>query len=164
MLLTAFLLVATLFIAFNNLPIEGELLDLKSSYTYEEAVDELETYGSAGRTTYLWVSVVLDTFLPVVYATFFAGLIYRFRVVEGVWWLAFIPVFAGIWDLAENAQISIMLVSYPEISGSQVAWASTFTYAKHLIGSVYVALAAGLVLIALVRTTIGKLRRQTGSP
>ena len=147
-------LVATavfLLLVFPNLPINGEMLDMKPGYSYDEAMAAMEGYGSDGRTTYAWGSMVLDTLFPLVYVTFFAGLIYRFRLTEGTWWLAFVPVVAGVWDLGENVQITAMLVGYPDVGPGQVASASAFTTVKGYIGPVYQILGIGLLLVASVR-------------
>ena len=153
-----------LFLVFPNLPISDELLDVKSRYSYEEAMNALEAYGPEGRTIYLLVSLLLDTLLPVAYVTFFAGVIYRFRLSEGTWWLAYIPVFGGVWDLLENIQISAMLISYPDIAEAQVVWASTFTYLKHWIGSVYLGVAVVVFLVALTRIALTRFQsRDTSS-
>jgi len=153
---TAVVVVLVLFLIFPNLPIGGELLDMKSSYTYQEVMDSMEVYGADGRTIYLWASTVLDTVFPIVYATFFAGLIYRFRASESTWWLAYVPIVGGIWDLLENVQIASMLLAYPEIGETQVTWASTFTHLKHWIGSFYLIVGAVLLLVALVRKVFTK--------
>lgn len=150
--------VAFLFLVFPSLPIEGEMLDLKSGYSHEEAMNAMEAYGAEGRTTYAWASAVLDTLFPLTYVTFFAGLIYRFRVTEATWVLAFIPVFAGVWDLFENAQIVAMLLGYPEVGAGQVAWASAFTTVKGYLGFVYLILGAGLLALALVRGVVARVR------
>lgn len=152
------MVVLILFLAFPNLPVNGELLDEKSSYTYGEAIEALDAYGVEGRTVYLWASLLLDTFFPLIYVTFFAGVIYRFRVTEGTWWLAFAPVFGGVWDLLENIQISSMLVVYPDVTEFQVASASIFTSVKHGIGTVCLIVAAGVFLITLTRSTFARLR------
>ncbi|MCY4129337.1 MAG: hypothetical protein OXG15_08875 [Gammaproteobacteria bacterium] len=152
------------FLVFPNLPINGELLDVKSGYSFEVAMNSLAAYGPEGRTTYLWISLLLDTLFPVIYVTFFAGVIYRFRVSEGTWWLAYIPVFGGVWDLLENVQISLMLINYPDLTDTQVAWASTFTYLKHWIGFVYLGVTVVVFLITLTRKTFTRFRaRDTSS-
>lgn len=156
--MTLALVVLILFLVFPNLPISGELLDAKTSYTHEEAVEALEGYGEDGRTVYLWTSLLLDTLLPLVYVTFFAGLIYRFRVTEGTWWLAYIPVFGGAWDLIENIQISSMLLVYPDVTEIQVASASLFTQMKHWLGSLYLLVAASVFLVSLTRATFIRFR------
>ena len=153
-----------LVLVFPNLPVGGELLDMKSDYSHEEAMASMEQYGLDGRTTYAWASVLLDTLFPVSYVTFFAGLIYRFRLTEGLWTLAFVPVVAGLWDLAENAQITAMLVRYPDVGATQVAWASAFTTVKGCIGPVYQILGVGLLLLATLRGTVRWIRgRRSGA-
>ena len=152
-----------LVLVFPNLPIDGELLDLKPGYSYDEAMASMAQYGPDGRTTYAWASMLLDTLFPIAYVTFFAGLIYRFRLTEGTWVLAFVPVAAGLWDLAENAQITAMLVRYPHVGAAQVAWASAFTTVKGWIGPIYQILGLGLLLLAMVRGIVRALRRRGGS-
>ena len=158
-LLVAFVATAAfLFLVFPNLPINGEMLDVKPGYSYDEAMASMEEYGPDGRTTYAWGSILLDTLFPLVYVTFFAGLIYRFRLTERTWWLAFLPVGAGIWDLMENVQITAMLIGYPDIGPAQVASASAFTTVKGYIGPVYQILGIGLLLVALVRRAVNRVR------
>ena len=149
---------AFLFLVFPNLPIGGESLDTKASYSFDEAMALMEQYGADGRTTYAWASMLLDTIFPLAYVTLFAGLIYRFRLTEGTWFLAFIPVLAGILDLLENIQITTMLVQYPDVSATQVAWASAFTSVKPYLGPVYQILGIALFLIAVVRGIVARIR------
>ncbi|MYF31393.1 MAG: hypothetical protein F4029_06250 [Gammaproteobacteria bacterium] len=156
---TAVLLV----LVFPNLPIDGELLDLKPGYSHDEAMASMEQYGPNGRTMYAWASVLIDTLFPVCYVTLFAGLIYRFRLTEGTWILAFLPVAAGIWDLAENAQITAMLLQYPDVGATQVAWASTFTAVKGWMGPIYQTLGVGLLAVQAARAAIRAIRRRVGS-
>lgn len=158
LLATLALVGVVLFLVFPNLPIEGELLDEMSGYSFAEAMRALTGYGTDGRTTYLWSSLALDTLFPIVYVTFFAGLIYRFRATDGTWWFAYIPIIGGIWDLMENVQISMMLLTYPNISEAQVASASIFTQVKHWLGSLYLVIGIVLLLIAITRTTTEKFR------
>ena len=147
-------LLATLilvFAVFPALPIGGEMLDVKSGYTYREAVVVLEAYGEQGRWVYAWSSATLDTLLPIVYASLLAGLVYRFRPTERLWTLACLPIGAGVLDLCENIQIILLLVLYPEVSAPQVASASLFTLSKGYALSICVALAATLTALAAVR-------------
>ncbi|MCY3641589.1 MAG: hypothetical protein OXH37_11305, partial [Gammaproteobacteria bacterium] len=97
------------------------------------------------------------------YVTFFAGLIYRFRLTEGTWVLAFIPVVAGLGDLAENAQITAMLIQYPNVGATQVAWASAFTMFKGWIIPIYMVLGLGLLLVAGLRCAVRTIRDHWGS-
>ena len=120
MLCATLVLVLILVVAvFPALPIGGEMLDVRGGYTYPEALAALEGYGEAGRRTHAWTSVTLDTLLPVVYASFLCGLIYRCRPTERLWRLAYLPLAAGLIDLGENIQIVLMLTRYPNISAGQ---------------------------------------------
>lgn len=163
--LAATLVAAAVFLllVFPNVPVGGDTLDTKPGYAFEEAMASMEEYGADGRTIYAWASMVLDTLFPLAYVTLFAGLIYRFRATEGTWWLAYIPVVAGLFDLLENVQITAMLVRYPDIGAAQVAWASAFTTVKWWIGPVYQILAVGLVLLAGVRAVRARIRSERES-
>lgn len=126
-----------LLLVFPALPVGGELIDLKLQYTLADIQAAMLQYGPQGRAAYAWASPTVDTLFPVLYVTFFAGLIYRFRPSERLWVTAFIPVFAGVWDLCENAQITAMLLQYPKLSARQVEVASFFTTVKHGLSAVY---------------------------
>ena len=116
---------------FPAVSINGESLDVKPGYTYEDALSALQGYGAGGRRVYAWTSMTLDTALPVVYVSFLAGLVYRLRPKASLWWLAYLPVAVGVVDVCENVQIVLMLMQYPDISAAQVASASFFTLSKH---------------------------------
>ena len=150
-----------LFGLFPYLPINGIMLDLLPEYSYEQVISALGGYGSDGRMNYIIASLTLDTLFPFVYVTFFAGLMYRCRVTEGLWWLALLPAVVGVIDLMENVQIVAMLAQYPEVGRTQVEIASMFTYGKHNLGYVYQFVAVVLVLITLVRFTIKNLNKST---
>ncbi len=130
---------------FPAVPVDGESLDGKPGYTYEEALAALKGYGPQGRWVYAWASMTLDTVLPVVYASFFAGLVYRLRPKASLWWLAYLPVAVGVVDVCENVQIVRLLMQYPDISAAQVASASFFTLSKHAGFILCVALAVILM-------------------
>ncbi len=138
-------------LVFPALPLGGEMIDLKLSYTLADIQATMLQYGPHGRAVYALASPTLDTLFPMLYVTFFAGLLYRFRPSERLWLAAFIPVLAGVWDLCENAQITAMLIQYPEISVRQVALASFFTSTKHVLGAVYEISAMAFVLTFAVR-------------
>lgn len=147
-------LVATLlllFAAFPALPIGGEMLDVKTRYSHEEAIATMEGYGEQGRKVYAWSAGTLDTLLPLVYASFLAGVIYRFRPAQRHWWLACLPLLAGALDLGENVQIILMLAGYPDVSAEQVASSSLFTTLKSYALLLSLALAVVLAIAAAVR-------------
>ena len=136
---------------FPALPIHGEMIDLKLSYDLVAIQQVMLQYGAHGRAVYALACPTLDTLFPLLYVTFFAGLLYRFRPNEKLWLAAFVPFVAGIWDLCENAQITAMLLQYPEISVRQVALASFFTSTKHVLSALYEVAAVSFLLIYAAR-------------
>ena len=149
-----------IFAAFPALPIGGEMLDVKAGYSHEEAIAAMGGYGEQGRRVYAWSAGTLDTLLPLVYASFLAGIIYRFRPTERYWRLACLPLLAGVLDLGENVQIILMLTGYPDVSAAQVASASFFTALKGYALLLSLALAVVLAIAAAVR----RLRRAPDRP
>ena len=136
---------------FPSLAIGAEMIDLKLSYDLAAIQQSMLQYGASGRAIYALASPTVDTLFPVLYVTFFSGLLYRFRPNERLWLTAFIPVVAGLWDLCENAQITAMLLQYPELSARQVAVASFFTSTKHLLSALYEVAAVSFLLIYAAR-------------
>lgn len=122
-----------------------DMLDARPGYSHAEAAAAIAGYGEL-RLRYVWVSATLDTALPVLLVTFLAGLIHRFRhgreklALLAVW----LPVAGGVLDLAENAQIIVLLLEFPDIGAGQVALASACTVAKSVCFAA--SLAAGLAL------------------
>lgn len=147
-----------LLLVFPALPIGGDVLDIRAGYSHAELVAAMEAYGASGRRVYAWASPTLDSIFPALYVTLFSGLLTRLRPSDGWTWLAWIPVFAGFWDLCENAQITAMLLMYPDVGQTQVAWASFFTEVKTVwIGPAYQLPALALLLAALIRWVLRRL-------
>lgn len=90
-----------------------------NGYDHAEAVAALAGYGAEGRARYIWISLIMDTIFPIVYCSFYAGLIYRFAPNERLELLAYLPVLGGLVDLGENLQIVAMLVQFPDIGVAQ---------------------------------------------
>ena len=112
------------------------LFDLSpGGYTFDYAVELLETLGSEGRATYLTLQLPLDFIYPGLFAaTYSLLLIWLFRrgskARSKVHYFAVIPVFAGLFDYIENIFIIILLNSFPDISLGIVGLASVFTILK----------------------------------
>ncbi|MCY3813701.1 MAG: hypothetical protein OXH15_18055 [Gammaproteobacteria bacterium] len=155
-LVTSFAATVVLLAVFPAIPVGGELLDVRRGYGYDEALAALAGYGTEGRYLYAWASATLDTLLPVAYATFLAGVTYRFRPSERLRVLAWLPLALGVLDLGENAQIIAMLVQYPDVSEGQVASASAFTVTKSFFFGACFAYALVLVVLAAARRLLGR--------
>jgi hypothetical protein len=108
-------------------------LDVRTGgYTHAEVMAAMQGYGDAGRLRYAWISPTLDTLFPLIYASFYVGILYRFAPMTRLQGLVYIPILGGVIDLAENAQIVAMLLQYPDISVAQVEWANRFTLTKFI--------------------------------
>lgn len=131
---------------------EVGMLDMQPSYDLTQVLNLMEAYGADGRQAYAIVSPTLDTLFPIVYVSLMIGVT--------VWskpnwkFLIYLPILAGLVDLAENAQITIMLLQFPELTESQVAMASMATGAKALIFR----LAALVMIGTLILKGIDKIR------
>ncbi len=137
-------------VIFPNIPLGAETLDTQFQYDFMLVQKLMAQYGKDGRYTYLIMSSTLDMLFPLIYGTFFAGLIYRFRINNLFGWFAVISVIAGCTDLSENIQVITLLLQYPDISQGLVQSASWATKIKwnmvivtNLIAATCVLLAAG---------------------
>ncbi len=151
LLVNFFGVLVMMLLVFPALPIHGEMIDLKLHYDLGQIQTLMVQYGADGRTVYALASPTLDTLFPLLYVTFFSGLLYRFRPTEALWVAAFIPVFAGAWDLCENLQITVMLLQFPDLGAWQVRVASFFTSVKHLLSAVCALTALVFVAIFVAR-------------
>lgn len=150
----ALLTVLVSFGVFANLPhLEGLLIDLSFGYDAPWIINTLTSIGEEGRTTYRWAGGIIDMIFPLFYVSFFAGFLYRFRLNDALWWVAIIPIVAGVVDWGENIQIQMMINSYPNVGEAQASLASLFTQTKWiLVRTIYVliALSVGYALYTKV--------------
>ena len=97
---------------------ESILFDMSpAGYSYAEAIELLKSLGSDGRKAYLTIQIPIDLVYPGMFAVSYAlmitwnfkqGLLQHSRV----YLLAFVPVFAGLYDYLENACIVAMLYAF----------------------------------------------------
>ncbi|MGO9672675.1 MAG: hypothetical protein ACLPSF_00625 [Methylocella sp.] len=115
-------------------------LDLRLSYTPDEAAQLLDLYGPAGIARFramLWA----DMIFPAAYATFFAGVgIIAARNFDGAWRWAAVALVVGaigaaLCDYAENFTLLEVLDRWPQRAPSRVRCASRFTTAKFLLST-----------------------------
>ena len=112
------------------------LFDLSpAGYSYEYAVELLSALGPEGRLAYLSVQLPLDFvypgFLAISYTLLLIWLFGKGFASESiVYYLAFVPVLAGMFDYLENIGIFLMLRSYADLSPTIVSFASVNTLLK----------------------------------
>ena len=130
MMVTALITGVLLVWVFPLLPLGAPMLDVLPGYGVDEARMLLAQYGEQGRAAYALASPTLDLLLPICYATFFVGTIYRCLPSEQWRWMALLPLAVAGWDLVENVQITMLLLQYPDISDLQIQLASWSSWLK----------------------------------
>ena len=134
-LAASFIGMVSMIFMFQLLPgyVGGDMIDtIIGGYDHAKIMELMKGYGEQGRAFYALASPTIDTLVPLIYVTFFAGLIYALVEAAHLKPLVYVPIAGGIADLLENAQIVLMLVQYPDISAGQVAVASMFTWIKFI--------------------------------
>ena len=133
-----------------------------AGYSYAEAMELLKSLGPDGRNAYLTIQIPIDLLYPAMFGVSYALMI-TWILKQGlpkhsrVYLLAFVPVFAGLFDYLENASIVAMLYAFPDVSEILVTSASSFTIAKSGLTTLFfLVLLASLVYLAIWRFKKGQ--------
>jgi hypothetical protein len=115
-----------------------ETLDMRSSYTPQEAYQLIRSYGEEGRHYYALIEVTLDLVYPILWALLFSLLtIYLFRRAfpPNSFWqnLPLLGPIVMLVDYLENASIITMLLSYPRRLEFLAQVANIFTGTKSVL-------------------------------
>lgn len=112
------------------------LFDLSpAGYSFAEAVLLLDSLGPEGRDAYLFPQLALDFVYPGLFAVCYSLMLTwvfakRFPSGSRIFYLAILPVFAGLFDYVENLLIIRMIMKFPDISEGSAAAASIATVLK----------------------------------
>lgn len=141
---------------------ESILFDMSpAGYSYAEAIELLKSLGPDGRNAYLTIQIPIDLVYPAMFGVSYALMI-TWILKQGlskhsrVHLLAFVPVFAGLFDYLENASIVAMLYAFPDVSENLVASASSFTIAKSGLTTLFFL----VLLVSLVYLAIWRLKKR----
>ena len=132
---------------------EMKLFDVApSGYTTEYAVSLLNAIGPTGRDLYLSLQLPLDFVYPglfiISYSLMLAWFLKKnYNLESRVYFVLYIPIFAGLFDYAENIFIILMLKTYPNLNSSLVTAASLATVAKSILSSAFFT----LLILAIVQ-------------
>lgn len=112
------------------------ILDLRESYTPEEAYTLFETLGEPGRHFYARLLLLLDFAFPLSYTLFWAAAItYLFHKLlprdNMILRLNLFPIAAGLADYLENILILDMLFTFPKKVNIVAVLANYMTIAKN---------------------------------
>jgi hypothetical protein len=147
---------AILMLVFSRIPvIGGRLIDLLPYFSYDEITLLLKSYGEKGRHLHILATTTLDVLFPVIYVTFFAGLIHRLK--PRPWYPALAPLFLGFTDICENTLIVFMLTQYPNMWSGVVKTASMLTFIKHRMTNLTLLIVLILIIMRIVAGLTKKL-------
>lgn len=123
-------------------------------YSFEYAATLLDELGEIGRQTYLSQQLPLDFIYPGLFAISYTLFLFwlfgkGFAEESPIFYFAFVPILAGLFDYLENIGIILMLRSYPNLSAATVSFTSFCTVLKSgfTIGF-YLLLLVGLIAFA----------------
>ena len=120
---------------------DGEMLDLRFSYTPDVAYAEIAGYGAERRSEIIMVSLIADSLYPFAYAFTLAMLItltFRrvFPLESLMQRLHLFPFGALVFDFLENFTIVTLILLYPRQHYGLARLASAFTSTKWVLVSI----------------------------
>ena len=95
----------------------------------------LESLGQEGRKAYLFPQLALDFVYPGLFAISYSLILVwvfskQIRSDSKLFYLAFLPAFAGLFDYVENILIIRIIIKFPAVTNELVSAASGFTLLK----------------------------------
>ena len=148
--ITIFILLNICGLIFFLLPhdIFANMLDLKFSYNEETVKQSFVLIGEDGRQLYFFSALIIDTIYPLLYVSLFIGA--YFKLFRKNAFLFIFPLMAGLFDISENIQVSLLLSNFPTLSSQNIFYSSTSTSIKWI--------AIGISLTVLMYGIIKKIR------
>ena len=148
--ITIFILLNICGLIFFLLPhdIFANMLDLRFSYNEEIVKQSFVLIGEDGRQLYFFSALIIDTIYPLLYVSLFIGA--YFKLFRKNAFLFIFPLMAGLFDISENIQVSLLLSNFPTLSSQNIFYSSTSTSIKWI--------AIGISLTVLIYGIIKKLR------
>jgi hypothetical protein len=125
------------------------ILDIRESFTPEDAYELFTALGKEGRQAYLILHLLPDTLFPIGYALSFAFisawfLIRLLPLDHRLQWLSLIPLISGLADVVENLSLVICNLMFP----SRIDWLVQFA---HLLTKVkFGLLPIGLIFFIII--------------
>ena len=137
------------------------ILDLRVSYSPDDAYKLFTELGTAGRRAYLILHLVPDIIFPIGYALTFAFISAWFLVRllpldHRLQWLSMIPLISGLADVSENLSLVICNLAYP----GRIDWLVRFA---HLLTKVKFGLLPIGVVFLLIIVVMWFIRKRPAS-
>jgi len=132
------------------------ILDMRLSYTPEDAYRLFTALGVAGRQAYRTLHLVPDTLFPIGYSLIFAFtsawfLVRLLPLDHPLQWLSLTPLISGLADVLENLSLILASLAYPDRADWLVRVASLLTKIKFGLMPVGVVFLCAMLVIWFVR-------------
>ncbi len=141
-----------------------KILDMMpGGYNPDYVVSLFSTLGEQGRNEYLFHQIPVDFVYPLLFAIssflVLAYFLHQLKKLKGVlFYLCFIPLFAGFFDYCENIGIISLLTNFPENSYFMMRLTSVFSILKSFFTVCYFS----ILIILLIAFGLKKLVKKTG--
>jgi hypothetical protein len=132
------------------------ILDMRLSYTPEEAYHLFTALGAAGRQADRTLHLVPDILFPICYALLFAFasawfLVRLLPLDHPLQWLSLTPLISGLADILENLSLVISSLAYPSRIDWLVQVASLLTKIKFALMPVGVVFLSARIVVWFIR-------------
>jgi hypothetical protein len=132
------------------------ILDMRLSYTPEEAYHLFTALGAAGRQADRTLHLVPDILFPICYALLFAFasawfLVRLLPLDHPLQWLSLTPLISGLADILENLSLVISSLAYPSRIDWLVQVASLLTKIKFALMPVGVVFLSAMIVVWFIR-------------
>lgn len=132
------------------------ILDARLHYNAADVETLFAQMGADGRTTYFWQLAIVDMIYPIVYGSMLCFMLIWFcssspknnRLV----WLASLPLFAALADMAENINTLFMLARHASVSEWAATIGSIFTFTKWVLATASLAVLAACALMSMLHS------------
>ena len=91
-----------------------KILDVMFNVSEEQMYQQLTAYGEKGRKLCLYATLIADTFFPMAFGSFFCLLLASLYKDSKYKIFIFTPILVVLFDYAENLQIALLLINFPE--------------------------------------------------
>ncbi|NOR27374.1 MAG: hypothetical protein GQ540_02480 [Lutibacter sp.] len=142
----------------NNIKINA-ILDLKFSYTINEAYLLIENLGENGRNTYKYKTLFIDFPYALMYSFVYAFIIIMLlntTTLKRINYVCLAPFFISWFDVLENSGIILMLLKYPTKLTAICNLTSIFTSLKWIFAAITFLIIVTLFINLIYSKTLKK--------
>lgn len=133
------------------------LLDMMpAGYDAEYANNLLSSLGEQGRNAYLYIQLPVDMVYPLLFGVSYCLVLAYFlnklgKTESFLFYLCYLPLFAGLFDYLENFGIIAMLNTYPANPGFLTQITNVFSVLKSFLTTIYFVILIICLIVFVIR-------------